>query len=323
MDLLRDLWRVGRFTPVAPYQRFGYMCAALLVLSGLLHIAVYLADGGPWQGPLSWRKPIVFGLSFGITLATFSWLMGFLRPRRSVGWILLGALGVASVGEVVLISMQKWRGVASHFNEQTGFDASVFSMMGLLVSVVGLMVAVMTVWSFFRIDAPASLAWAIRFGLLLLLASQAVGAQMIAEGGNTFGAAGALKVPHAVTLHAVQVLPALALVLLLSSLTERRRLRIVGIGAAGYGLLIASTMVQTYGGRGPLDFSLVTTALAACGVGLLIASAVLALRGLANRTTQRVSGPPRDLGPDRIGPSEPAGAHREHTSDQRAGSTRQ
>ena len=46
-------------------------------------------------------------------------------------------------------------------------------------------------------------------GLLLMLLSQAVGVQMIAEGGNTFGAAGALKLPHALTLHAVQVLPAL------------------------------------------------------------------------------------------------------------------
>ena len=140
-------------------------------------------------------------------------------------------------------------------------------------------------------DAPPSLAWAIRAGLTLMLVSQAVGAQMIAEGGNTFGAAGALKVPHAVTLHAVQVLPALALVLLLSSFTERRRLRIVGIGAAGYCFLIASTMVQTYGGRGPLDFSLVTTALAACGVGLLTASAVIALHGLTTRTTPRLDVP--------------------------------
>ena len=30
---------------------------------------------------------------------------------------------------------------------------------------------------------------------MLMLVSQAVGVQMIAEGGNTFGAAGALKVP--------------------------------------------------------------------------------------------------------------------------------
>jgi len=290
-DLLSDLYRVGRFTPVASYQRFAYVCAALLILGGLFHGVVYLIDGGPWQGPLSWRKPIVFGLSFGITLTTLAWLMPFLRAGRITGWVVLGIFSVASLGEVFLISLQTWRGVASHFNESTAFDGSVFSMMGMLVALLALTTVYVTIRSLFRMDAPPSLAWAIRAGLTLMLVSQAVGAQMIAEGGNTFGAAGALKVPHAVTLHAVQVLPALALVLLLSSFTERRRLRIVGIGAAGYCFLIASTMVQTYGGRGPLDFSLVTTALAACGVGLLTASAVIALHGLTTRTTPRLDVP--------------------------------
>jgi hypothetical protein len=40
----------------------------------------------------------VFGLSFGITLATISWFMSFLRPRRVTGWLLLGVLATASVG---------------------------------------------------------------------------------------------------------------------------------------------------------------------------------------------------------------------------------
>ena len=86
-----------------------------------------------------------------------------------------------------------------------------------------------------------------------MLVSQAVGVQMIVEGGNTFGAAGALKVPHAVTLHAVQVLPALAILLLAApELLERRRVAIVTVGAVGYASLIASTMVQTYGGLQPV-----------------------------------------------------------------------
>jgi hypothetical protein len=284
-ELLSDLARAARFTPVASYQRFAYLCAGLLVLSGLFHGVVYLVDGGPWEGPVSWRKPIVFGLSFGITLATLAWLMPFLRARRIAGWIVLGIFAVASLGEVFLISLQTWRGVASHFNESTAFDGSVFSMMGLLVGFVALATIYVTVRSFFRMDAPRSLAWAIRAGLVLMLVSQSVGVQMIAEGGNTYGAAGALKVPHAVTLHAVQVLPALALLLLVSVSTERRRLRIVALGAAGYAVLIGSTMVQTYDGRGPLDLSLLTSGLALVGLGLLAAAGVIALRGLSTRTS--------------------------------------
>jgi hypothetical protein len=282
-SLLQDLWRQARFTPAARYQRFAYLCGALLILSGAFHAVVYLFDGGPWEGPVSWRKPIVFGLSFGITLITLSWFMTFLRPRRITGWIVLAVFAVASLGEVFLIGMQTWRGVASHFNEATSFDAQVFSLMGFLVALVALVSVYVTIRSFFRMDAPTSLAWAIRAGLVLMLVSQTVGVQMIVEGGNTYGAAGALKVPHAVTLHAVQVLPALAVVLGLSAYTERRRLRVVALGASGYAALIASTMVQTYDGRGPLDLDVVTSALALAGLAILAAAAVIALRGLGSR----------------------------------------
>ena len=124
-------------------------------------------------------------------------------------------------------------------------------------------------------DAPPSLAWGIRLGLLLMVVSQAVGVQMIAEGGNTYGAAGALKVPHAVTLHAVQVLPALAILLLVARSNERRRLRIVALGAVGYAVLIASTLVQTYDGRGPLDLSPLTSTLALLGIATLAIAGLL------------------------------------------------
>ena len=288
----RDLVHVGRFTPVASYQRVGYACAALLLASGAFHAGVFLVDGGSWEGPVSWRKPIVFGLSFGITLATITWFMSFLRPRRGTAWVLVGTFAVASVGEVFLVSMQRWRGVPSHFNESTAFDGAVFSTMGALVSVLVLLTVIIAARAFLRLDAPPAMAWAIRAGLLLLLASQAVGVQMIAEGGNTFGAAGALKVPHAVTLHAVQVLPGLALLALLAGATARRSLRVVAVGTAGYVALIAATMVQTYGGRGPLDPGLGTTALGALGLALLAASAVDAVAGvLPERSTSVPRGP--------------------------------
>jgi hypothetical protein len=282
-SLITDVARTARFTPVEPYQRFAYWCAALLVLSGIVHLGVYAVDGGPWEGPLSWRKPIVFGLSFGITLATLSWIMTFLRPRRRWAWIVLGMFSVASVLEVVLISMQTWRGVASHFNEDTAFDGMVFSLMGLLVAIVAVLTMLIALRSFRSLDAAPSLALAIRLGLVLMLVSQGVGVQMIVEGGNTFGADGALKVPHAFTLHVAQVLPALAILLLVADSTEQRRSRIVGLAAVGYGLVIASSGLQAYAGRAPLDLDLTSTVLALAGLILMLASAVLALRGLAHR----------------------------------------
>jgi hypothetical protein len=282
-ELTSEVLRIGRFTPVRSYQSFGYFCAGLLVVSGLLHAVVFIVDGGGWEGPISWRKPIVFGLSFGITLATLTWIVGLLGARRAAGWVVVGVLSGASVGEVFLISMQRWRGVASHFNGDTPFDGTVFSLMGMLVSVVVVLTVIVTVWSFLPLDAPRSLAFGIRAGLVLMLVSQMVGVQMIVEGGNTFGANGALKVPHAVTLHAVQVLPALALVLQLSDALERWRVRVVALGAGGYALLIAATMVQTYSGRAPLNLAVVSALLALAGLGVLVACAVIALRAVTAR----------------------------------------
>ena len=196
---------------------------------------------------------------------------------------MLGLFSFASVVEVVLVSMQTWRGVASHFNEDTAFDSAVFSAMGMLVTIIAVLTVIIVVRSFRSLDAPSSLALAIRLGLVLMLVSQAVGVQMIVEGGNTFGAEGALKVPHAFTLHVAQVLPALAILLLIADSTEQRRSRIVSMAAVGCALVIASTGVLAYAGRAPLDLDLTSTLLAAVGLVLLLVSAVLALRGLAHR----------------------------------------
>jgi hypothetical protein len=159
----------------------------------------------------------------------------------------------------------------------------VFTLMGQVIALVALVTIVLTVLSFLRQDAPPSLAWAIRTGLVLMIVGQAVGVQMIAARSNTYGDAGALKVPHAVTLHAVQVLPALALLLVLVDVSERRRVRIVALAALGYLALITASMLQTYGGRGPLDPSLTSSLAALVGLALLAASAAVTLRGVAAR----------------------------------------
>ena len=52
-----------------------YAAGVLLTASGLFHLGVWAARGGPWYGPLAWRKPILFGLSAGLTALLF-------RPRE-------------------------------------------------------------------------------------------------------------------------------------------------------------------------------------------------------------------------------------------------
>jgi hypothetical protein len=52
------------------------------VAVGLFLLGVFLVDDGPWGGPLSWRKPVTFGLSCGVTTLAVAWIATFLSLRR-------------------------------------------------------------------------------------------------------------------------------------------------------------------------------------------------------------------------------------------------
>jgi len=116
--------------------------------------------------------------------------------------------------------VQRWRGVASHFNNDTALDSLLFLLMGGgAIAVAATVILVMTVLAFTAMRASPSMALAIRAGLLILLVAQVVGGWMIqhglrpagegvTDGLTTFGAAGVMKVPHAVAIHGIQVLPA-------------------------------------------------------------------------------------------------------------------
>jgi hypothetical protein len=98
------------------------------------------------------------------------------------------------------------------------------------------------------VDAAPPVRRAVRAGFGLLLAALASGVAMIVRGeqliaggerGLAYDTAGYLKWFHAVTLHAVLVLPALAWLLARSRLDGARQLRVVTAGVAAYVLAAA------------------------------------------------------------------------------------
>ncbi|MDJ0460758.1 hypothetical protein [Streptomyces sp. H27-C3] len=97
----------------------------LLLASAAFHTVVLVLVGGPWDGPVSWRKPITFGLSFGISVLTITWICRLLPLATRTRTLLLGAFTAASLLETSLITLQAWRGVPSHFNTETTFDTVV------------------------------------------------------------------------------------------------------------------------------------------------------------------------------------------------------
>ncbi len=274
LSSLRAYW-----TEAASYQRFLYRVGALLVLSAVFHAGVLVATGGSWEGDVSWRKPILFGESFGLTAIFLSWIMTFLPLGRAAGWTLALMLGAANTFEVAWVSFQQWREVKSHFNSSTAFDQRLFDLAGAAIGVAGIVIVVVTVWAFARLRAPASLAWAIRAGLILLVAGQVFGALMIAEDGHTFGAAGVMKVPHALSLHGLQVLPVLGWLVQFAPGSERRRVRIVQAGTGGYVLLVVVSAVQTFSGRSPLELGVASALLLGAGTVLVAAAYGSALGG--------------------------------------------
>jgi hypothetical protein len=87
-------------------ERISCLIGALLLASGLIHLGILAISGGSWMGPLSLRKPMTFGLSFGLTLITITWVSSFLRLGDRARTILLGLFAGACVLETTLVSSQ-------------------------------------------------------------------------------------------------------------------------------------------------------------------------------------------------------------------------
>lgn len=233
-------------------ERVAYLLGAALMLVGALHLAVALIYPRPWLGPLSWRKPITFGVSFGLTLIAITWVASYLRLSSRARTVLLGVFAVDCVVEVGGITVQAWRHVPSHLNTTSGPNAVIaFTLAfggGVLIVVLG---ALAVVAFRGRIDAAPSMRLALRAGFALLLAGLASGAAMIARGqvlirdghrAAAYSQAGFLKWFHGVTLHAVLVLPLLAWWLARTPRTEAQRTRIVAAAATAYVVAAIGTL---------------------------------------------------------------------------------
>ncbi len=248
--------------PQAPgVRRVERLCHAtglLLVVSGLVHLGVFAVDGGPWDGPVSWRKPVTFGLSFGATLIAVTWVTSYLRVGARTRAVLLAVFAADCVVEVGGITLQAWRRVPSHLDMETPFDTAVSMTLAVGGGVLVVLLTVFAVASFRqRPSGPAGMDLAVRSGFAILLVALASGAAMIARGvvltrtGHqeaAYHSTAPLKPLHGVSLHAVLVLPALAWLLSRTRWSEtlRRRLLYAAIGAyvtavAGAGLWAALT----------------------------------------------------------------------------------
>ncbi|MGH3443483.1 MAG: hypothetical protein ACRDUY_15855, partial [Nitriliruptorales bacterium] len=243
---LRREWRER-----TPEQTLLYLAGGGLFVAGLFHLGVFLVDGGPWAGSVSWRKPATFGLSFGLTTATLGWVLGVICPPRRAARLLAVAIAIPALYEVAWVSVQRWRGVPSHF-ATGGLDEALFALAGFAIAIMATAVVTFAILSFGDLPVPPSMRTAIRVGLLLLVAGQGLGGAIIANAEavdlaaapSALALVSRLKIPHAIALHAIQVLPFLAWMLAIAPRTERERLRVVRAASTGYAGLLVVTALQ-------------------------------------------------------------------------------
>ncbi|MFI0981728.1 hypothetical protein ACH4SP_32545 [Streptomyces sp. NPDC021093] len=233
-----------------PVERVCVLVGGLLVVSGLVHLGVFAVDGGPWTGPVSWRKPVTFGLSFGVTLLAVAWVASYLRVGERTRAVVLGLFAADCVLEVGGITLQAWRRRPSHLNMETSFDSAVSMSLAVGGGLLVVLLTVLAVASFRQRPAgPAGMALALRAGFAILLVGLVSGAVMIARGVvltrtghqlDAYASTAVLKPLHGVSLHAVLVLPALAwLMAARTAWREDVRERVVRGGVWVYGAAVA------------------------------------------------------------------------------------
>jgi hypothetical protein len=238
-----------------PVERAAYAVGSLLFASGLIHAAILLVSDGSWEGPVSLRKAATFGLSFGLTLINVTYVASFISMRDRSRNLLLGSFAAACVLETALVSMQAWRGVPSHFNMETPFDAVVAQALAIGGFALVAVIVALTVTAFRdRAALPSSLRLAIKSGLVALVGAQIVGGLMIATGVRlviggdpqaAYAIGGWLKLVHGVLMHGILVLPLLAWATAAAQRDEPGRVRTVRIGVTLYALVaVAAVLVS-------------------------------------------------------------------------------
>jgi len=232
-------------------------------------------------GAPAWLKPAKFATSIAIYCLTlawiFTWLPGWVRLRRYVGW----ATALALVTEMVIIGLQAGRGTTSHFNIATPFDGALWQIMGAVIvaQTVTTVAVAMALWR--ERFADRALGWALRLGMTLTivgafsgglmarpttqqLTAAAAGTPMTILGAHTVGAPdggpglpgtgwsishGDLRIAHFAGLHAMQILPLIALGLRRRQWTDIVRQRLTLTAAGSYAGLFALLLSEALRGR--------------------------------------------------------------------------
>lgn len=260
------------------------------MFSTVFHLGVFLADDRPWAGAISWRKPVLFGFSFAVILWSFGWMLDRLPHRPRLSWFLSVFMAVTSTVEVALITMQTWRGRASHFNTADPGDALIFSVMGMMAGLIAVALIWVFVWALIRRPASPLDRLALIAGMVFVISGLGVGQWLVSVGLSYVeqfdrvpdqviaGEAGDVKFPHAVAFHGLQIFMVCAAMLRRGAVPAATAQWLMRAVVTGYTALMMFSIVQTVDGRAPMDLAGISAGLFGMAAVLMLGSGSLIIR---------------------------------------------
>lgn len=297
-----------------------------ILLAGLTVVTLvgWLVDGRELLGVNLWEKPLKFAISGTIYAVTWAWIIGHFTRWQRQAWWAGTVIAITLAIELVIITGAAVAGITSHFNVSTPLTTTLWSIMALAITTlwIATFVAAVALWRNPGAD-PARQA-AIRTGVIISLIGMGLAFLMTGPtadqlndwqgiaGAHTVGSAdggpglallgwstvaGDLRIPHFMGMHALQVVPLLALLLeagarrvpLLRDAMVRRGLVLTGAGA--YLAVVGLVTVQALRGQSIVAPDALTLSIA-IAIAALALAASLGVLAAGTRRQQAVSAEP-------------------------------
>jgi hypothetical protein len=270
--IFKEVWT--KLKIASPALAWG---GAIMLFASLITLGLSVFDHRLFQGVSVWHKPWKFQISTVLYWWSLTWFISyfgtteqFSLSRRFIVWMSL----IAGLFEVVYISWQGAFGLASHYNTSSPFYGAMYTAMAvfavLLTSTSGVLgYTVLRAHSQTYATSVAlrhAIGWGLIISSVLGIVTGAILGGRTNSGGHWVGGTtndalglmvlnwsrdgGDLRVAHFFALHAMQILPVMAVlfICLTPNMSPNTSKRFIWLLAAGYAGFCIFTLKQALSG---------------------------------------------------------------------------
>jgi hypothetical protein len=270
--IFKEVWT--KLKIASPALAWG---GAIMLFASLITLGLSVFDHRLFQGVSVWHKPWKFQISTVLYWWSLTWFISyfgtteqFSLSRRFIVWMSL----IAGLFEVVYISWQGAFGLASHYNTSSPFYGAMYTAMAvfavLLTSTSGVLGYTVLRANSQTYATSVALRHAIGWGLIISsvlgIVTGAILGGRTNSGGHWVGGTtndalglmvlnwsrdgGDLRVAHFFALHAMQILPVMAVlfICLTPNMSPNTSKRFIWLLAAGYAGFCIFTLKQALSG---------------------------------------------------------------------------